>query len=89
MYDPLLTRLYIYIYIFAFLNQSLEKIQLESKLDFAFVSSPYKLNCLDFYCYFLSKLMSIFFILFLFKYFVCEDVRTENSKLASNCRPTH
>ena len=44
MYNPLLTKLYIYIYIFAFLNQSLEKIQLESKLDFTFVSFPYKLN---------------------------------------------
>ena len=53
MYDPLLTRLYIYIYIFAFLNQSLEKIQLESKLDFAFVSFSYKLNYLDFCCYYL------------------------------------
>ena len=30
------------------LNQSLEKNQLESKLDFSFISFPYKLNCLDF-----------------------------------------
>ena len=35
MYGPLLNRQYIYIY-----NQNLEKIQLESKLDFAFVSYP-------------------------------------------------
>ena len=39
----------------------LEKIQLELKLDFAFVSFPYKVNCFDFYCYFFFKLMSIFF----------------------------
>ena len=58
IYGPLLTRLYIYIYI---LNYSLEKIQLESKLDFAFVNFPYKLNCLDFCYYFFSELMSIFF----------------------------
>ena len=37
MYGPLLNRQYIYIYIY---NQNLEKIQLESKLDFAFVSFP-------------------------------------------------
>ena len=67
--------IYIYIYLFiAFLNQSLEKIQLESKLKFSFVSFPYKLNCLDFCYYFFSELMSIIFILFLFEYFVCEDI---------------
>ena len=76
MYSPLLTRLYIYIYI---LNQSLEKIQLKSKLNFAFVSFPYKLNCLDFCNYFCSKLMSIFFILFIFKFFASEDI--ERNKL--------
>ena len=43
MYGPLQTRFYIY-------NQSLDKIQLESKLNFAFVCFPYKSNCLDF-CY--------------------------------------
>ena len=48
----------------AFLNQSLENIQLESKLDFTFVSFQYKLNFLDFCCYFFSELISIFFILF-------------------------
>ena len=53
--------------------------ELESKLDFAFVSFPYKLNCLDFCCYFFKKLMSIFFILFLFRNFVCEDF--ERNKL--------
>ena len=37
--------------IFAFFNQSLKKNQLESKLDFAFVSFSNKLNCLDF-CYY-------------------------------------
>ena len=58
MYGPLLiTFIYIYIYI---LNHSLNKIQLESKLDFAFVSFPYKLNCLDFCYYFFFELMSIF-----------------------------
>ena len=36
----------IYIYI-AFLNQCLEKIQLESKLEFDFTSFRYKLNCLE------------------------------------------
>ena len=51
MYSQLLTRLYIYIFIYiAFLSPSLEKIKLESKLDFAsleskldfaFVSFPY------------------------------------------------
>ena len=48
-----------------------ERDQLKSKLDFAFASFPYKLNYLDFYYYFFSKLMRIYFILFLFKYFVC------------------
>jgi len=62
MYDPLLTRFYIYIYIL--LNQNLEKIQLESKLDFVFVSLPYKLNYLDFCYYFFSELMSIFLYCF-------------------------
>ena len=72
MYGLLLTKLYIYIYIT--LNQSLEKIQLESKLKFSFVSFPYKLNCLHFCCYFFFELMSINFILFLFRYFVCENI---------------
>ena len=58
MYRQLLSRQYI----FAYLNQSLKKIQLESKLNFAFVSFSYKLNRL------------YFFILFLFRYFVCEDI---------------
>ena len=41
MYGPLLNRQYIYIYIYIYIyNQNLEKIQLESKLDFAFVSFP-------------------------------------------------
>ena len=61
-------------YIFALLNQSLVKIQLESKLDFASVCFPDKLNCLDFCCYFFSELISIIFILFLFRYFVCKDI---------------
>ena len=65
--------------ILLFLNQNLEKIQLESKLDFVFVSFPYKLNCLDFCCYFFSELISIFFILFPLRYFVCEDI--ERNKL--------
>ena len=76
MYSQLLTRLYIYIYIFiyiAFLSPSLEKIKLESKLDFAsleskldfaFVSFPYKLNYLDFYCYFFSELWAYFLYCF-------------------------
>ena len=68
--------MYVYIYI----NKCLEKIQLESKLDFAFVNFSYKLNCLDFYCYFFFELMSIFFILFLFRYFVCEDLNVTNCK---------
>ena len=58
MYGLLLTKLYIYIYIT--LNQSLEKIQLESKLKFSFVSFPYKLNCLYFCCYFFFELMNIY-----------------------------
>ena len=63
--------IYIYIYIY----KSLKKIQLESKLDFAFVSFPKKLNYLDFCCYFFFKIMSIFiFILFLFRYFLCKDL---------------
>ena len=43
--------------------QNLEEILLESKLYFAFVSFTYKLNCLDFCCYFFFfvELMSIFF----------------------------
>ena len=49
MYNRLQTILYIYIYTYIY-NQSLDKIQLESKLKFAFVCFPYKLNCLDF-CY--------------------------------------
>ena len=54
---------------------SLEKTQLKSKLDFTFVFFLYKLNCLDFFfCYFFFELMSIFFLLFLFEYFVCEDI---------------
>ena len=54
MYGLLVIRLYIYI------SQSLEKIQLESKLDFAFFSFPYKLSFLDF-CYdFFFEIMSIF-----------------------------
>ena len=48
----------------------LEKILLDSKLDFAFVSFSYNLNYLDFF----FELMSIFFILFLFRYFVCKDL---------------
>ena len=39
------------------------------KIEFCFVSFPYKLNSLDFCCYFFSELMSIVFILFLFRYF--------------------
>ena len=42
-----------------------------------FFSFPYKLNCLDFCCYFFSEIMSIFFILFLFKYFVCKDIERD------------
>ena len=42
-------------------NQYLEKIELDSKLNFAFVSFPYKLNYLYFYCYCFLELMSIFF----------------------------
>ena len=35
------------VFSYIYINQSLEKkIQLESKLDFAFVSFPNKLNCL-------------------------------------------
>ena len=49
MYGLLLTRCDIYIYTH---NHILEKIQLESKLDFAFISFSYKLNCLDFFYYF-------------------------------------
>ena len=70
MYGPL-GNIYMYIYI---LNQMLKKIQLESKLDFSFFNFPYKLNCLDFCCYVFSELISIFFILFLFRYFICEDI---------------
>ena len=47
----------VYIY-----NQSLAKIQLESKLDFVFVSFPYKLNCLDFCCHFFFELMCCFYL---------------------------
>ena len=55
---------YIYIYIYIHI---LKKITLESKLDFANVIYSYKLNYLDFCCYFLFfiffyELMSIFFI---------------------------
>ena len=42
-----------------------ERDQLKSKLDFAFASFPYKLNYLDFCYNFFSKLISIFFILFI------------------------
>ena len=74
--------IYIYIYIYiipklSFLKkkyQSWEKFQLESKLDFTSVSFPYKLIWLDFFCYFFSDLMNIFFIPFLFKYFICKDI---------------
>ena len=49
MYSPLQTWLYIYKYIYIYIsNQSLEKIQLESKLNFAFISFPYKLNYLGY-----------------------------------------
>ena len=51
MYGLLLTRCDIYIYIYKH-KHILEKIQLESKLNFAFVSFSYKLNCSDFFCYF-------------------------------------
>jgi len=45
------------------------------RTDSPFVSFPYKLNCLDFYCYFFFELMSIFFfIIFPFRYFVCQDL---------------
>ena len=73
MYGLLVIRLYIY------KSQSLEKIQLESKLYFAFVSFSYKLNCLGFCYYFFFELMSIFFIQCLFRYFACEDI--ERNKL--------
>ena len=55
-----------YIYIYIYINKCLENIQLESKLDFAFVNFLYKLNCLDFCCYFFSELMSIFFNLYIY-----------------------
>ena len=55
MYGLLVIRLYIYI------SQSLEKIQLESKLYFAFVSFPYKLNCLGFCYYFFFELIEHIF----------------------------
>ena len=71
--------IYIYIYI---LNHSLEKIQLESKLDFAFVSFPCKLNCLDFCYYFFSELMSIFFIQFLFRYLYAKILHEINCNWA-------
>ena len=61
-------------YVCITLNQSLEKIQLDSKLNFSFVYFPYKLNCLYFLCYFFFELISINFILFLFRYFVCENI---------------
>ena len=41
---------------------------------FALDSFPYKLDCLYFCCNFFSELMSIFFIFFLFRYFVYEDL---------------
>ena len=41
---------------------------------FTLVDFPYKLDCLYFCCNYFSELMSIFFILFLFKYFVYEDL---------------
>ena len=63
----------------AFFKPKFRENSKESKLDFVFVSFPYKLNCLDFCCYFFSELMSIFFILFLLRYFVCEDI--ERNKL--------
>ena len=56
------------------LNYSLKKVQLELKLDFAFVTFPYKLNYLYFCYYFFSKLMSIFFYTVFIKIFVCEDI---------------
>ena len=61
------------------INPNLEKILLESKLDFALVSFSFKLNCLDFCFFFFDELMSVFFIRFLFRYFVCEDL--ERNKL--------
>ena len=51
-----------------------ERDQLKSKLDFAFASFPYKLNYLDFCCYFFSELINISFILFLFIYLLCEYI---------------
>ena len=42
----------------------------------------YKLNCLDFCCYFFSELMSIFFMFFLFIYFVCENLDLTNCNWA-------
>ena len=61
------------------INPNLEKILLESKLDFSFVSFSFKLNCLDFFFFIFDELMSVFFIRFLFRYFVCEDL--ERNKL--------
>ena len=76
MYNPLLTRC-VCVYFFFFFNFFKPKFRENSfriKIGFCFCDFPYKLNCLDFCYYFFSELMNIFFILFLSKYFVCEDI---------------
>ena len=48
-----------------------KKKEKDSKLKFYFVIFQYKLNCLDFF----SELMNIFFIMFLLRYFVYQDLK--------------
>ena len=75
----LLVSLVLNIYIYIYIN-SLREILIRFKIEFWFCYFfLYKLNCLYFSCYYFSKLISIFFILFLFKYFVCQDL--EHNKL--------
>ena len=72
-----LGNIYIHIYIYILKNFFKPKFKenlIRIKIGFCFFSFPYKLNYFNFCCYFFSELMSIFFILFLFRYFVCEDV---------------
>ena len=61
----------LYIYI-RFLKPKFRENLIRIKIRFCFFNFPYKLNCLNFCCYFFSRLISIFFILFLLRYFVCQ-----------------
>ena len=63
----------LYIYICFFKPKFRENL-IRIKIRFCFFSFPYKLNCLNFCCYFFSRLISKFFYIVSIKIFYMPDI---------------